>query len=134
MRLNHHRQHKPDNNTVNLTPMLDVVFIMLIFFIVTATFIREVGLDVTPPEPKLTPPLDQPTRNILVRIEANDQLLVEGKFSDPRVVTSHLIRLYAERPEATVVIDAHPDSTTDTMVLVMDSARSIGANVSLAEG
>ena len=118
---------------VNLTPMLDVVFIMLIFFIVTASFVTEVGIDATPPEPKLVPPPDAQVRNILVRIEANDQLIVEDKYSDPRVVLANLTRLHAQQPEASVVIDAHPDSSTESLVLVMDSARLVGANVTLAK-
>ncbi len=117
---------------VNLTPMLDVVFIMLIFFVVTSTFIREVGIDASAPEPAVTPPPDQTDKNILVRIEANDQLVVDNRFSDPRAVKAHLLRLHAERPKAAVVIDAHPNSSTGALVLVMDNARAIGAEVNFS--
>ena len=114
----------------NLTPMLDIVFIMLIFFIVTSTFVTERGIDVTPPEPTMAPPDGNP-KDILVRIHGNDQLTVQGKLSDPRALRAHLMRLSAEQSEAAVAIDASPGATNGTLVLVMDTARSIGAPIRL---
>ena len=118
---------------INLTPMLDVVFIMLIFFIVTATFVKEVGLDVNQPAKPTT--VDPEKRTIVVRITDQDRILVAGSDVDVRSVRANIERLHAENPEAPVVIQPHPDSRTDTTVRVLDSARRAGVgNVSLASG
>ncbi|MEM7078400.1 MAG: biopolymer transporter ExbD [Pseudomonadota bacterium] len=117
---------------VNLTPMLDVVFIMLIFFIVTATFVVEHGLDANPPEPAEADRADQ--RNIVVRIDARNQVLLAGRYIEQRLLRPQLVRLHAETPEAGVVIDAHAFSTNEALVRVMDQARLAGIQkISLAE-
>lgn len=118
---------------INLTPMLDVVFIMLIFFIVTATFVKEVGLDVNqPPDDSVNPP-DPDKKSIVVRITNRDRIVIAQRDVDWRSVRANIERLHAENPEAPVVIQPHPDSQTGTMVHVMDSARLAGVyNVSLA--
>ena len=97
-------QLSDSESKINLTPMLDVVFIMLIFFIVTATFVKEVGLDINPPEPSIKPPETMKVTDILVRIGSNDQLLVLDRLVDVRSIGSHLARLHAQNPEAPVVI------------------------------
>ena len=79
----------------DMNPMLDVVFILLIFFVVTAVFVREQGMDVTPPEPALQPVLE-PEKNILVRIDDNNQIRVQGQMADVRRVTAHIARLRAQ--------------------------------------
>jgi biopolymer transport protein ExbD len=118
---------------INLTPMLDVVFIMLIFFIVTATFIKEVGLDVNQPDEDKPKTVDPNKKSIVVRITSNDRIQIAQRDVDLRSVRANIERLHAENPEAPVIIQPHPDSKTDTMIQVMDSARLAGvANVSLA--
>ena len=125
------RQRSPEDR-VNLTPMLDVVFIMLIFFIVTATFVKEVGLDVNQPE-KDPPTLDPEKMSIVVHVTSRDRIIIAGRDVDVRSVRANIERMHAENPEAPVVIRPHPDSRTDTMVRVLDSARRAGVgNVSLA--
>ena len=121
---------------INLTPMLDVVFIMLIFFIVTATFVKEVGLDVNQPEDNQPPQtVDPDKKSIIVRISSHDNIYIAGRDVDIRSVRANIDRLHAENPEAPVIIQPHPDSKTETMVHVMDSARLSGVqNVSLAAG
>ena len=118
---------------INLTPMLDVVFIMLIFFIVTATFVKEVGLDVNQPEDDKPKTIDPDKRSIVVRITSRDRIVIAQRDVDWRSVRANIERLHAENPEAPVVIQPHPDSRTESMIHVMDSARQAGVfNVSLA--
>ena len=123
-----------EENEINLTPMLDVVFIMLIFFIVTASFIKESGLDVNRPDAPVTetPPEDA---NILVAITQNDEILIDGRIIDPRAVRANIERLHAENPSGSVVIQANRRSTNKMLVTVMDSARRAGVyNISMADG
>jgi len=120
---------------IDLTPMLDVVFIMLIFFIVTATFVKEIGLDVNAPD-KNQAPKDADKQSIVVQITSRDRIRMRGRDIDFRAVRANIERLHAENPEAPVVIQPHPESTTNTMIHVMDSARqaSRDINVSIAAG
>jgi len=106
---------------INLTPMLDVVFIMLIFFIVTASFIKEAGIDVQRPE--ASEATAKKKANILVAVSANNEIWIDRKNVDPRAVQTTFERLLAENPEGSVVIQADEDSYTETIVLVMDAAR-----------
>ena len=127
------RRDDEEGAQINLTPMLDVVFIMLIFFIVTATFVKEVGLDVNQPEDDKPKTVDPDKRSIVVRITSRDRILIAQRDVDWRSVRANIERMHAENPEAPVIIQPHPDSRTETMVHVMDSARKAGvAKVSLA--
>ncbi len=118
---------------INLTPMLDVVFIMLIFFIVTATFVKEVGLDVNQPDEDKPKTVDPNKKSIVVKITKRDRIQIAKRDNDRRAVRANIERLHAENPEAPVIIQPHPDSTTDLMIHIMDSARQAGVyNVSLA--
>jgi biopolymer transport protein ExbD len=122
-----------DDEQINLTPMLDVVFIMLIFFIVTATFIKEVGLDVNQPDQDKPKTVDPNKKSIVVRITSRDRILIAQRDVDWRSVRANLERLHAENPEAPVIIQPHAESRTETMIHIMDSARLAGVyNVSLA--
>ncbi len=113
--------------------MLDVVFIMLIFFIVTATFVKEVGLDVNQPDDDKPKTVDPDKKSIVVRITNRDRIIIAQRDVDRRSVRANIERLHAENPEAPVIIQPDPDSTTDLMIHVMDSARQAGVyNVSLA--
>ena len=119
---------------INLTPMLDVVFIMLIFFIVTATFVKEIGLDMNQPEDDKPKTIDPNKKSIIVKIGARDQIVVSGRSADLRTVRANIEQLHAESPEAPVVVQPHKDSSTKAIVAVFDAARMVGANVSLASG
>ncbi len=122
-----------EENEINLTPMLDVVFIMLIFFIVTASFIKESGLDVNRPDAPTTQSEPQDA-NILVAITANDEILIENRSIDPRAVRANIERLHAENPDGSDVIQANKRSTTQMLVTVMDAARQAGVyNISMAD-
>ena len=119
-------------NEINLTPMLDVVFIMLIFFIVTASFLKESGIDINRPDtPRVT--VDE-TETILVTIDWNSEILIDGRLIDPRAVRANVERLRAEKPEASVVIRANRRSLNDTLVQVMDASRQAGIyDIAVAE-
>ena len=116
---------------INLTPMLDVVFIMLIFFIVTASFIKEAGIDVNRPDAPTA--VMQEKANILVAISANNEIWIARRQVDPRAVRANIERLHAENPEGAVIIQADKRAYTETLVGVMDAARDAGVtNVSIA--
>jgi biopolymer transport protein ExbD len=118
---------------INLTPMLDVVFIMLIFFIVTATFVKETGLEVSQPEDDRPKTVDPEKRSILVKITSRDRILIAQRDVDWRSVRANIERLHAENPEAPVIVQPHPESSTEALVHVMDSARQAGVDgISLA--
>jgi biopolymer transport protein ExbD len=125
------RVREQDESEVNLTPMLDVVFIMLIFFIVTASFVKEAGIDVSRP-PAATAERKE-RGNILVAISDNDQIWIDRRQVDPRALRANIERLRAESPQASVVIQADKDSKNGLLVQVMDAARLAGVkNVALA--
>jgi biopolymer transport protein ExbD len=120
-----------DESEINLTPMLDVVFIMLIFFIVTASFIKEAGIDVNRPDAQTREV--QENANILVAISEANEIWIDRRRIDPRAVRAVLERLHAENPEGAVVIQADKKAYTETVILVMDSARLAKIfNVSIA--
>jgi biopolymer transport protein ExbD len=124
-----------DENEINLTPMLDVVFIMLIFFIVTATFIRETGLDVQRPDQNENIPVVKEDGAILVIIDNNDDIWIDGAIVDERAVRAHIERLHAENADRPVVIQAERTSTTKTLVAVMDASHQADVyNVSIVSG
>ena len=110
-----------EETEINLTPMLDVVFIMLIFFIVTASFIKEAGIEIRRPETEQAQP--KPKANILVAISPKNEIWIDRKNIDPRAVQAEFERLLAENPEGSVVIQADKDAYTETVVLVADAAR-----------
>ena len=122
-----------DEEQINLTPMLDVVFIMLIFFIVTATFVKEVGIDVNQPDEDKPKTIDPDKKSIVVRISNQDRITISQRQVDWRSVRANIERLHAEAPEAPVVIQAHPESSTEAMIHIMDQSRLAGVyNISLA--
>ena len=126
-------QTEEESNEINLTPMLDVVFIMLIFFIVTASFVKESGIDVNRPDAPVTETKPEDA-NILVQITANDEILIANRIIDPRAVRANIERLHAENPKGTVVIQANKSSTNKMLVWVMDATRSAGVyNISIAD-
>jgi biopolymer transport protein ExbD len=125
------RAREQEESEVNLTPMLDVVFIMLIFFIVTASFVKEAGIDVSRP-PAATAERKE-RGNILVAITENDQIWMDRRQVDPRSIRANIERLHAENPQGSVVIQADKNSKNGLLVQVMDAARLAGvSNVALA--
>ncbi|ASD69300.1 MULTISPECIES: biopolymer transporter ExbD [Pseudoalteromonas] len=116
---------------INMTPMLDVVFIMLIFFIVTASFVKEAGIDVNRPEAATA--VKKQRANILVAISDTGEIWINKRQVDIRAVQANIERLKAENPQGSVVIQADKKATTDTLIKVMDASRAAGAfDVSIA--
>ena len=113
-----------DDQEINITPMLDVVFIMLIFFIVTASFVKESGIDVNKPEGQTA--VAKEKANILIAIDADGAIWIDRRQIDPRAVRANIERLHAENPQGTVVIQADEDSRTGALVQVMEAARLAG--------
>ena len=122
-----------EDNEINLTPMLDVVFIMLIFFIVTASFVKEAGLDVNRPDAPITESKPEDA-NILIAISANDEIYIDRRLIDPRAVRANIERLHAENPNGSVVIQPNKKSTNKMLVTVMDASRLAGVySISIAD-
>jgi len=120
-----------EESEVNLTPMLDVVFIMLIFFIVTASFVKEAGIDVNRPNAATAERKEK--GNILVAISADNQIWINRRQVDPRALRANIERMHAENPHGAVVIQADEESKNKLLVQVMDAARLAGVkNVSIA--
>ncbi len=119
------RHSDNEESEIDLTPMLDVVFIMLIFFIVTASFVKESGIEVTRPDAQQSD--DTKSLNILVNVTATNEIWLDGRRIDIRSVRANIERLHAENPEAAVVVRAHNKSETETFSAIIDAARE--ANV-----
>ena len=118
-----------DEAKIDLTPMLDVVFIMLIFFIVTATFVKELGLDVNkPPEVDV---VDTESKSITIVLTANDEIEIDQLTIDKRAVVAQIIRRKAENPQAAVSVLAHKRSRAETLVSVVNSIRDAGITESV---
>ncbi|MBL4660101.1 MAG: biopolymer transporter ExbD [Alcanivoracaceae bacterium] len=115
-----------EEGAIDLTPMLDVVFIMLIFFIVTATFIKESGVEVNRPEASTANQKDDTT--VLIAISADNSIWMDKRRIDIRSVKANVERLHAENPEGGVVIQADELASVKTFTSVLDSARQVVGN------
>ena len=126
------RRNNDDEAQINITPMLDIVFIMLIFFIVTTSFVKEFSVDVN--RPTSAPVKEQKKSEIIaVRIDETDQIFVQDRLVDVRAVRANIESGLASKPDATVVVVAHRASEAGLLVRVIDQARVAGAEkVSLA--
>lgn len=116
-------ENSEDESAVDLTPMLDVVFIMLIFFIVTATFIKEAGVEVNRPDANTADQKDNTT--VLVAINADNSIWIDKRRVDVRSVRANIERLHAESPEGGVVIQADELASIKTFTAVLDAAREV---------
>ncbi len=120
--MKHRFRHDNDEAKVDLTPMLDIVFIMLIFFIVTATFVREAGLDVTKPED--TP--DKPQSTVIalrIVVDRNDRIEIKRRDVDLRAIRAVVERYIAQSPKGSVVIQFSESASTGIVVEVMDQCK-----------
>ena len=131
MRRRRLRQARGEDSEINITPMLDVVFIMLIFFIVTSSFVRESGVEVTRPTAETAE--QQERGNIIIGITESGQVWIDNREVDMRAVRVNVERLLAQNPESGVVVMADEGARTGLLVDVMDQARQAGAeNLSVA--
>jgi biopolymer transport protein ExbD len=110
---------------INMTPMLDVVFILLIFFIVTTSFVRESGVDVNRPEAESAAALSQ--KSVLVAITSDNQIWIDRHQIDVRAVRRNIERLLADTPESTVIIQADKAAQTGVLISVLDQTKLAGA-------
>ncbi|MEN8760843.1 MAG: biopolymer transporter ExbD [Thiogranum sp.] len=116
---------------LNITPMLDIVFIILIFFVVSTSFIKESGVDVSRPGASSAERKER--GNIMVGITSDNQVWIDRRQIDIRAVRANIERLHAENPEAAVVVQADKDSKTGLLVQVIDQSRLAGVqDVSIA--
>jgi biopolymer transport protein ExbD len=131
MRKNQMFGGEEEENEINLTPMLDVVFIMLIFFIVTASFIKEAGIEVDRPDAPTAEA--QEDAAILIAISSSDEIWIDRRPTEPPAVRGMIERLHAENPKGSIVIQADEESTHEMLVIVMEAAKQAGvSNVAIA--
>ena len=119
-----------EEEDINLTPMLDIVVIMLIFFIVTATFIREPGVDVIKPEAQKDAKI--PGVAVLVAVTEENEVYIDNERVEIPEVRGTVERLRTENPKGPVVIQADEKADTGTVVEVMNQVNATGANVSIS--
>ena len=125
MRRKHFKED--DETAVDMTPMLDIVFIMLIFFIVTTSFVKESGVALDRPDPNQEQPKEkQKKKNIFVKIDGANRITMDGLDVDIRAVRARVEQKRAQNPEAIAIIGVHENSETDILISVVDQARSAG--------
>lgn len=118
------RFHEDDEAEVDMTPMLDIVFIMLIFFIVTTSFVKESGFDVN--KPQAAQATKKPSANIFIAIDKNGRIHMEKRVVDIKRVRANVERMLAESPEAAVMIQGDIDAKHGIIVKVMDQVKAAG--------
>ena len=128
------RRHRAsDEAEINITPMLDIVFIILIFFIVTTSFVKEKGLEVSRPSSSPPKEIKKSKGPIVVKIDANGNITMKGRMLESKAVEANLEREKAEKPDSPLIIAAHPDAETDALVTILDAAEAVGVgSVSVA--
>lgn len=120
---------KPEEADVDLTPMLDVVFILLIFFIVTAVFTQEQAIGLEPPPPPPPPNTVPPeTPTILVYVNEDNLIRINGRVADVGSVRPNIERLKAENPESAVIIQADANAESGIIINIRDQAYSANAS------
>ncbi len=124
MRRKSYRSNEDQQADIDMTPMLDIVFIMLIFFIVTTSFVKESGIDVNRPTAQTATRKEQ--GHIIVAIRSNGEIWIDKRQVDIRAVRANVARLHAENPLGSVVIAADKDAKIDMLTKVMDQIRMAG--------
>ena len=124
MRRPFYRVVEKEESNIDMTPMLDIVFIMLIFFVVTASFVKETGIEINRPQASTATPKE--TANIKIAIDASDAIWLDKRKVDERSVKAILERMHIEIPQGTLIIQADSKSTNERLVKVMDAARQAG--------
>jgi biopolymer transport protein ExbD len=120
------RKIEDEEAEIDLTPMLDVVFIMLIFFIVTASFVKESGIEISRPDDVTDAQPDTDKQNIIIQITAADEVWIQGRRIDKRAVRANIERMYAENPDASVIIQANNKAHASVYADIANSAREAG--------
>jgi len=122
------KRHRPEDEAeINITPMLDIVFIMLIFFIVTTSFVREKGLDISRPTQSEEQIVEEDdSLPIVVRIDHTSLITINKRRVEADAVRANLERERAQSPRSPLIVAAHPDSETNALVRVLDAANIVG--------
>jgi biopolymer transport protein ExbD len=120
------RRHKPDEAEINIAPMLDIIFILLIFFIVTTSFVKEFAVDMSRPS-DAPPKTEKLSEVIFVKIDENDQIFIKDRLTDVRAVRANIESALASNAESPVVVAAARESDAGILVRVVDQARVAGA-------
>lgn len=131
IRITAQRRAQRQGLELNIAPLIDMVFILLIFFLVTTSFVKETGIDVQ--RPTAATAVGDARTAILIAVDADNRIFYDHREIDIRAVRANVERALAENPEGAVVVVADKDSATGTAIQVMDGCRMAGAdNVSLA--
>jgi len=126
-----HTESESGDVAINLTPLIDMVFILLIFFMVTSSFVKETGVDVD--RPSAATAVRKERASILIAVTSKGEVWIDKRRVDLRAVRANVERLHAENPEGAVVILADEQAPTGTVVRVLDQARLAGVeSVSIA--
>ena len=126
-----------EETDIDITPMLDVVFIMLIFFIVTASFVKESGLDINKPPVNNDPPDPDAAKPIVVEISDLNEIRIQNRIVDVRTVKATITRMKAESPESSVVVKVDPKAKTKSIIETIDGIRAakvLQPTVSMTDG
>jgi biopolymer transport protein ExbD len=118
------RNRQEDDAKIDITPMLDVVFIMLIFFIVTASFIKQSGATINKPE--AVNAVQYPKASILLAIDENNDIWLDKRVIDPRAIKANIARMRAETPDGEVIVQADVESNAETLMKVVDALKEAG--------
>ncbi|GAB6094689.1 biopolymer transporter ExbD [Desulfatiferula olefinivorans] len=125
------RNRRKSGTELNMTPLIDMIFILLIFFLVTTSFVKESGVDVQRPVAESAETRE--SANLVIGIDAEGQVWIQGKHIDVRSVRPRMRQYILETPKGSVVIAADKMSTTDTLIQVLDACRLAGVgNISIA--
>lgn len=129
-------KRKKEESQIDLTPMLDVVFILLIFFVVTASFLKESTLPIRGQDPNNNPPPpdEEQKQNAMIQISAEDRIFLNNEPVDLFAMRPRLASIRAENPDASVIIRPNKQSKAETLVVIMNAAREAGAaNIQIAQ-
>lgn len=121
-------QRRQRNGAVelNMAPLIDMIFILLIFFLVTTSFVKESGVEVQRPKAATAEVADK--TNVIIAVTAEDEIYLDRRTVDVRLVRAHMERFLADTPEGSVVIAADKDSRTGLVIRVLDACRLAGVN------
>jgi len=127
-----HRREEEDA-AIDMTPMLDIVFIMLIFFIVTTSFVKEAGIQVDKPEANnsTTPPKNS---NIFIAINENGDIWMDKRMVDVERVQANLEKMLAEQPTEAVIVQADKEAKHGKVMKVMDQIKAAGIDKIVVAG
>ena len=126
-----HSKQETAAESVNMTPLIDMVFILLIFFLVTASFTKESGIDVDRPTAQTAVREEQ--GSMIIGVSKDGEIWLDNQLIELRAVRAHVEHLHAQNPEGTVIILADKNGPVGTAIEVLDQVRLAGVtNVSIA--